>query len=81
MKTIVHLLRHGEVHNPQGILYGRSTGFHLSERGRAMADRVADRDRRPRHHPHRLLAARARAGDRGAAGGRARAHGASSTSG
>ena len=40
---IVHLLRHGEVHNPQGILYGRSTGFHLSERGRAMADRVADR--------------------------------------
>ena len=43
MKTIVHLLRHGEVHNPTGILYGRSTGFHLSERGRAMADRVADR--------------------------------------
>ncbi len=43
MKTIVHLLRHGEVHNPQGILYGRSTGFHLSERGRAMAERVADR--------------------------------------
>jgi broad specificity phosphatase PhoE len=43
VKTIVHLLRHGEVHNPQGILYGRSTGFHLSERGRKMADRVADR--------------------------------------
>ena len=43
MKTTVHLLRHGEVHNPDGILYGRSTGFHLSERGRAMADRVADR--------------------------------------
>ena len=43
VKTVVHLLRHGEVHNPQGILYGRSTGFHLSERGRAMADRVADR--------------------------------------
>ena len=42
-KTVVHLLRHGEVHNPQGILYGRSTGYHLSERGRAMADRVADR--------------------------------------
>jgi len=41
--TIVHLLRHGEVHNPQGILYGRSSGYHLSERGRAMADRVADR--------------------------------------
>ncbi|MCW2806704.1 MAG: histidine phosphatase family protein [Marmoricola sp.] len=43
MKTIVHLLRHGEVHNPTGILYGRSTGYHLSERGRAMAERVADR--------------------------------------
>ena len=43
MKTTVHLLRHGEVHNPQGILYGRSTGYHLSERGRTMADRVADR--------------------------------------
>lgn len=36
--TIVHLLRHGEVHNPEGILYGRRDGFHLSERGRAMAE-------------------------------------------
>ncbi len=43
MKTVVHLIRHGEVHNPQGILYGRSSGYHLSERGRKMADRVADR--------------------------------------
>ncbi len=43
MKTTVHLLRHGEVHNPHGILYGRADGYHLSERGRAMADRVADR--------------------------------------
>ncbi len=41
--TTVHLLRHGEVHNPEGILYGRANGFHLSERGRAMADRVAER--------------------------------------
>ncbi len=41
--TTVHLLRHGEVHNPQGILYGRSNGYHLSERGRAMADRIAER--------------------------------------
>jgi broad specificity phosphatase PhoE len=41
--TVIHLLRHGEVHNPQGILYGRATGFHLSERGRRMANRVADR--------------------------------------
>lgn len=43
MKTIVHLLRHGEVYNPQGILYGRADGYHLSERGRTMADRVAER--------------------------------------
>jgi broad specificity phosphatase PhoE len=43
VKTTVHLLRHGEVHNPQGILYGRSSGYHLSERGRKMAERIADR--------------------------------------
>jgi len=40
--TRVHLLRHGEVHNPQGILYGRLPGYHLSERGLAMAQRIAE---------------------------------------
>ncbi len=40
--TIVHLMRHGEVHNPAGVLYGRLPDYHLSERGRAMADAVAD---------------------------------------
>ena len=40
--TIVHLLRHGEVHNPEGVLYGRRDGYHLSELGRQMAQRVAD---------------------------------------
>ncbi|CAA9402345.1 MAG: Hypothetical, related to broad specificity phosphatases COG0406 [uncultured Quadrisphaera sp.] len=40
--TDVHLLRHGEVHNPDGVLYGRLPGYHLSERGRAMARLVAD---------------------------------------
>lgn len=39
--TVVHLLRHGEVHNPAGVLYGRLPGYHLSELGRAMAERVA----------------------------------------
>jgi broad specificity phosphatase PhoE len=39
--TVVHLLRHGEVHNPDGVLYGRLPGYHLSELGREMADRVA----------------------------------------
>lgn len=40
--TIVHLLRHGEVHNPQGVLYGRRDGFHLSDLGNRMAQRIAD---------------------------------------
>jgi len=39
--TTVHLLRHGEVHNPDGVLYGRLASFQLSERGLAMAERVA----------------------------------------
>ena len=43
MRTLVHLLRHGEVYNPQGILYGRLPGYALSDRGRAMAERVAER--------------------------------------
>ena len=47
-RTTVHLLRHGEVHNPGGVLYGRLPGFHLSLLGRQMAERVAavigDRD-------------------------------------
>ncbi|GAB3653948.1 histidine phosphatase family protein [Actinocorallia lasiicapitis] len=40
--TIVHLLRHGEVHNPDGILYGRLPDFHLSEDGVLMAKAAAD---------------------------------------
>lgn len=40
--TVVHLVRHGEVHNPDGVLYGRRDGYHLSELGRQMADRVAE---------------------------------------
>ncbi len=39
--TVVHLLRHGEVHNPDGIMYGRLPGYQLSGRGVAMAERVA----------------------------------------
>ena len=42
MKTVVHLLRHGEVHNPSGVLYGRMDGYHLSDLGQVMAQRVAD---------------------------------------
>lgn len=40
--TVVHVVRHGEVHNPEGVLYGRRDGYHLSELGRKMADRVAE---------------------------------------
>ncbi|ACV08184.1 histidine phosphatase family protein [Jonesia denitrificans] len=39
--TIVHLLRHGEVHNPDKILYGRLPHYRLSELGQEMAARVA----------------------------------------
>lgn len=42
VETAVHLLRHGEVHNPAGVLYGRRDGFHLSQLGTTMAQRVAD---------------------------------------
>jgi broad specificity phosphatase PhoE len=40
-KTIVNVMRHGEVQNPDKILYGRLPDFHLSERGRAQAQAVA----------------------------------------
>ncbi|BDB40412.1 MULTISPECIES: histidine phosphatase family protein [Mycobacterium] len=46
--TRVHVVRHGEVHNPTGILYGRIPGFRLSDTGvaqaAAVADYLADRD-------------------------------------
>ncbi len=41
MTTTVHFLRHGEVNNPEGILYGRIPGYSLSGLGVAMAERVA----------------------------------------
>jgi broad specificity phosphatase PhoE len=40
-KTIVHVMRHGEVYNPEKILYGRLPDYHLSEKGRAQAEAVA----------------------------------------
>jgi broad specificity phosphatase PhoE len=47
-RTTVHLLRHGEVHNPDAVLYGRLPGFRLSEDGQQMARDAAqalkDRD-------------------------------------
>jgi broad specificity phosphatase PhoE len=47
-RTVVHLLRHGEVDNPTKVLYGRLPGFLLSPLGEQMAQRateaLADRD-------------------------------------
>src|SRR6202142_2822993 len=40
-RTVVHLLRHGEVHNPHRLIYGRLPDFHLSEDGRMMAKAAA----------------------------------------
>jgi broad specificity phosphatase PhoE len=40
--TVVHLLRHGEVHNPDHVLYGRLPGYHLSANGQLMAAAAAD---------------------------------------
>jgi broad specificity phosphatase PhoE len=41
VKTIVHVLRHGEVDNPTKILYGRLPGYRLSELGVQMAELAA----------------------------------------
>lgn len=41
-RTVVHLMRHGEVHNPDGILYGRLPNFRLSDKGQSQAAAVAE---------------------------------------
>lgn len=47
-QTRIHLVRHGEVYNPHGVLYGRLPGYRLSDKGirqaQAVADALADRD-------------------------------------
>jgi broad specificity phosphatase PhoE len=40
--NVVHVVRHGQVHNPDGVLYGRSPGFGLSDLGRQMAQRLGE---------------------------------------
>ena len=42
MNQTVHVVRHGEVENPQKILYGRQRGWFLSERGLQMAQALGD---------------------------------------
>jgi broad specificity phosphatase PhoE len=41
-RTVVHLVRHGEVYNPTKVLYGRLPGFRLSDRGLEQAGRAAN---------------------------------------
>jgi len=40
--TRIHLVRHGEVHNPDGVLYGRLPNFSLSDLGHKMAAEAAN---------------------------------------
>lgn len=40
--SVVHLVRHGQVHNPEGVLYGRAAGYGLSDLGRQMAERLGE---------------------------------------
>lgn len=42
VRSVVHLLRHGEVFNPEGVLYGRLPGYQLSDLGHQMAQRAAE---------------------------------------
>ena len=42
MAATIHVLRHGEVENPEKILYGRQPGWRLSIRGQEMARTVAE---------------------------------------
>jgi broad specificity phosphatase PhoE len=41
MAQVIHFIRHGEVHNPEKILYGLQPGWKLSERGKKMAQVIA----------------------------------------
>ena len=41
MATTIHLLRHGEVHNPDHVVYAALPGFHLTDRGLAEAEAAA----------------------------------------
>ncbi|HSX09025.1 MAG TPA: histidine phosphatase family protein [Candidatus Saccharimonadales bacterium] len=42
MITTLYLVRHGEVYNPEGILYGRLPNFGLSDRGKTELTKTAE---------------------------------------
>ena len=52
----IHLVRHGEVDNPRGVLYGRLPGYGLSDLGYRMAQAAAD-ELRERARPVRVVIA------------------------
>lgn len=56
--TTIHLVRHGEVDNPDGILYGRLPNFGLTERGHEMARRVGEHFAAAAVTPVELVASR-----------------------
>jgi broad specificity phosphatase PhoE len=41
-RTLIHLVRHAEVENPNNIWYGRLEGFVLSERGKRQTEALAE---------------------------------------
>jgi len=41
--TVIYLIRHGELHNPQGVVYGRTVDIGLSEGGKVKMATVAER--------------------------------------
>ena len=51
----IHLVRHGEVHNPARVLYERIPGFGLSQAGRAMTRAAAEHIRELDRPVSRLL--------------------------
>src|SRR5258708_4717920 len=42
MQSTIYLIRHGEVHNPEGIIYGRLPNFGLSEKGKMEVEKTAE---------------------------------------
>ena len=42
MQTTIYFIRHGKVHNPDNILYGRLPNFGLSEKGKLQIEKTAE---------------------------------------
>jgi broad specificity phosphatase PhoE len=42
MQTTIYLVRHGEVNNPDGIIYGRLSNFGLTQNGKNQSEKTAE---------------------------------------